>query len=220
MKNFLALSLIFSSAALFAANVTNLPPIADKPWVTNTIRTSSALATNTPAAGYVLTSDGSTNYWKVNIASSTNVFNDSFASYGSVAHVWYDAPLHTVTLGAWTTFSNFNYHYSTNIYVNTNTGRIIVTNAGDYYFCFSVEFQASTTLFYTRFALFTNDAVYSNFQSIVRANVAGIVPSYATTLQGIYTAPAGAVLDVRTYGGQNGYSLSNYHTSFTIYRLR
>lgn len=98
MKNFLALSLIFSSAALFAANVTNLPPIADKPWVTNTIRTSSALATNTPAAGYVLTSDGSTNYWKVNIASSTNVFNDSFASYGSVAHVWYDAPLHTVTL--------------------------------------------------------------------------------------------------------------------------
>jgi len=112
MKNILTLSLIFGAANLFAANVTNLPPIADKPWVTNLLRSSSALATNTPSSGQVLTSNGTTNYWATPSGGSGTL------AYGLME------------------FGSFNgsylYSHGTNVTIDTANGKFTILYSGIY----------------------------------------------------------------------------------------
>jgi hypothetical protein len=121
MKKILLIgSLLNVALTLLAANVTNLPAIADKPWVTNTVRQSSVIAGNTPTSGQVLLSSGDTNYWGNATATVTNNITA------------YIEALSGTHITANTVITNYNIKIATNIWCNTNTGIFYITNAGIY----------------------------------------------------------------------------------------
>jgi len=217
MKNLVTLSLILGSAAtLFAANVTNLPPIADKPWVTNTIRTSSTIATNTPAAGYVLTSDGNTNYWAA--ASGGGGGGGAFTNYGAIG--WYSAS--NTTAGYTTQYFNNNFsnittfnriYPSVAIGSSTNLGTLYVTNAGYYTVTYTVTALDGSSL-NTLMSVVTNDVIADNY-SFVHASHTGVI--YSMHYQRYLFVPANTSIRLLGYETSTGHRRI-YSAYFSVVR--